>query len=89
MNTNKQQKQEVQCDYFKVSSRAPGSLCSSLYAGTINDMYFSAGSRICGQVTYSKTAIQSNNYALKLQEQEKYVTVLKFRQFKLTHLKFL
>lgn len=51
MNIDNQKKQVVQCDYFKVSSRAPGSLCSSLYAGIIKDMYFSAGSRICGQVT--------------------------------------
>lgn len=37
--------------YFIASSRAPGSLCSSLNAGIIKDIYFVAGSTMCGQGT--------------------------------------
>jgi len=37
--------------YLMVSSSAPGSLCSSLNAGIIKDIYFSAGSNIEGHGT--------------------------------------
>jgi hypothetical protein len=37
-----------------VSSRAPGSLCSSLNAGITKDIYFSAGSWIWGHGTCFK-----------------------------------
>lgn len=51
--------------YFIVSSRAPGSLCSSLNAGTIKDMYFSAGSKTEGQGTYNKHTRQASLIYLK------------------------
>lgn len=41
-----------------VSSSAPGSLCSSLNAGIIKDMYFSAGSDIDGQATFNTSRME-------------------------------
>lgn len=47
-----------------VSSSAPGSLSSSLNAGIIKDIYFSAGSEILGQGTCDKweKCFQQNKY---------------------------
>lgn len=44
----------INSTYSMVSCRAPGSLCSSLYAGIIKEIYFSAGSKMEGQETYVK-----------------------------------
>lgn len=46
--------------HFIVSSRATGSLSSSLNAGMIKDRYFSAGSKTEGHLTYNKLLPQES-----------------------------
>ena len=55
------------CTYFIVSSSAPGSLCSSLNAGIIKDIYFSAGSETWGQGTWNKILQKCQNHPKRLQ----------------------